>query len=168
MKPIKYLFSFLQKIAVSGFITMLLMLATGCAVNLQDYTAMTVQSVVHDKNKIYADGYAALSVQKADTHAQRVILAVKASKLDAYKGLAEQVYGQYLDVNTTVSEMVVQSETFRAKVQGIIYGAKVDEHKPEGTDLYRTRLYLDKRIVDDIKKLYVASMAAQGSFATGL
>ena len=170
MKPIKYLFPFLHKLSVSGFITMLLMLTTGCAVNLQDFNAATVQSVVNDKNKIYADGYAAISVQKADTLAQQVILAVKASKLDAYKGLAEQVYGQYLDVDTTVSETVVQSETFRAKVQGILYGAKVEFVGPHrGSDaLYVTRLALEKRVVDDIRKLYVASMSAQGSFATGL
>ena len=170
MKPIKYLFPFLHKISVSGFITMLLMLTTGCAGNLQDFNTTTVQSVIHDKNKITADGYAAISVQKADTLSQQVILAVKASKLDAYKGLAEQVYGQYLDVDTTVSEMVVQSETFRAKVQGILYGAKVEYVGPHGEsdDLYVTRLALDKRVVNDIRKLYVASMATQGSFATGL
>ena len=97
MKPIKYLFPFLHKLSVSGFITMLLMLTTGCAVNLQDFNAATVQSVVNDKNKIYADGYAAISVQKADTPAQQRILSIKASKLDAYKVLMEQVYGQYLD-----------------------------------------------------------------------
>ena len=168
MKPIKYLFSFMHKISVSAFITMLLMLTTGCAVNLQDFNAATVQSVVNDKNKIFADGYAALSVQKADTHAQRVILAMKASKLDAYKGLAEQVYGQYLDVDTTVSEMVIQSDTFRAKVQGVIYSAKVEFVKPKGTEFYQTRLFLEDRVVNDIRKLYTASMSATGSFATGL
>ena len=167
MKPIKYLFPFLHKLSVSGFITMLLMLTTGCAVNLQDFNAATVQSVVNDKNKIYADGYAAISVQKADTLAQQVILAVKASKLDAYKGLAEQVYGQYLDANTTVSEMIVQSDTFRAKVQGVIYGAKLVSITPVGDDTYETTLSLSNSVVDDLRKLYLASMTSQGSFITG-
>ena len=167
MKPIKYLFPFLHKLSVSGFITMLLMLTTGCAVNLQDFNAATVQSVVNDKNKIYADGYAAISVQKADTLAQQVILAVKASKLDAYKGLAEQVYGQYLDANTTVCEMIVQSDTFRAKVQGVIYGAKLVSITPVGDDTYETTLSLSNSVVDDLRKLYLASMTSQGSFITG-
>ena len=170
MKPIKNFFSFLHKNSVSGFITMLLVMTTGCAVNMQDYNAALVQSVLDRNNNIIATGYAVISVQKADTLAQQVILAVKASKLDAYKGLAEQVYGQYLDVDTTVSETVVQSETFRAKVQGILYGAKVEYVGPhrESDDLYVTRLVLEKRVVDDIRKLYVASMATQGSFATSL
>ena len=128
-----------------------------------------MQSVVNDKNKIYADGYAAISVQKADTLAQQVILSIKASKLDAYKVLMEQVYGQYLDVDTTVSETIVQSETFRAKVQGILYGAKVEFVTPHrgSDDLYETTLSLSNSVVDDLRKLYVASMSAQGSFATG-
>ena len=167
MKPIKYLFPFLHKLSVSGFITMLLMLTTGCAVNLQDFNAATVQSVVNDKNKIYADGYAAISVQKADTPAQQRILSIKASKLDAYKVLMEQVYGQYLDANTTVSEMIVQSDTFRAKVQGVIYGAKLVSITPVGDDTYETTLSLSNSVVDDLRKLYLASMTSQGSFVTG-
>ena len=124
MKPIKNFFSFLHKNSVSGFITMLLVMTTGCAVNMQDYNAALVQSVLDRNNNIIATGYAVISVQKADTPAQQRILSIKASKLDAYKVLMEQVYGQYLDANTTVSEMIVQSDTFRAKVQGVIYGAK--------------------------------------------
>ena len=73
-------------------------------------------------------------------------------------------------MDTTVSEMVVQSETFRAKVQGILYGAQVEYVGPhrESDDLYVTVLSLDKRVVNDIRKLYVASMVTQGSFATSL
>ena len=114
MKPIKNFFAFLHKNSVSGFITMLLMLTTGFAVNMQDYNAALVQSVLDKNNNIIATGYAVISVQKADTPAQQRILSIKASKLDAYKVLMEQVYGQYLDANTTVSEMIVQSDTFRA------------------------------------------------------
>ena len=167
MKPIKYLFPFLHKLSVSGFITMLLMLTTGCAVNMQDYNAALVQSVLDKNNNIIATGYAVISVQKADTPAQQRILSIKASKLDAYKVLMEQVYGQYLDANTTVSEMIVQSDTFRAKVQGVIYGAKLVSITPVGDDTYETTLSLSNSVVDDLRKLYLASMTSQGSFVTG-
>ena len=167
MKPIKNFFSFLHKNSVSGFITMLLMLTTGCAVNLQDYNAALVQSVLDKNNNIIATGYAVISVQKADTPAQQRILSIKASKLDAYKVLMEQVYGQYLDANTTVSEMIVQSDTFRAKVQGVIYGAKLVSITPVGDDTYETTLSLSNSVVDDLRKLYLASMTSQGSFVTG-
>ena len=167
MKPIKNFFSFLHKNSVSGFITMLLMLTTGCAVNMQDYNAALVQSVLDRNNNIIATGYAVISVQKADTPAQQRILSIKASKLDAYKVLMEQVYGQYLDANTTVSEMIVQSDTFRAKVQGVIYGAKLVSITPVGDDTYETTLSLSNSVVDDLRKLYLASMTSQGSFVTG-
>ena len=167
MKPIKNFFSFLHKNSVSGFITMLLMLTTGCAVNMQDYNAALVQSVLDRNNNIIATGYAVISVQKADTPAQQRILSIKASKLDAYKVLMEQVYGQYLDANTTVSEMIVQSDTFRAKVQGVIYGAKLVSITPVGDDTYETTLSLSNSVVDDLRKLYLASMTSQGSFITG-
>ena len=167
MKPIKNFFSFLHKNSVSGFITMLLVMTTGCAVNMQDYNAALVQSVLDRNNNIIATGYAVISVQKADTPAQQRILSIKASKLDAYKVLMEQVYGQYLDANTTVSEMIVQSDTFRAKVQGVIYGAKLVSITPVGDDTYETTLSLSNTVVDDLRKLYLASMTSQGSFVTG-
>ncbi|GIR39816.1 MAG: LPP20 family lipoprotein [Pseudomonadota bacterium] len=167
MKPIKNFFSFLHKNSVSGFITMLLVMTTGCAVNMQDYNAALVQSVLDRNNNIIATGYAVISVQKADTPAQQRILSIKASKLDAYKVLMEQVYGQYLDANTTVSEMIVQSDTFRAKVQGVIYGAKLVSITPVGDDTYETTLSLSNSVVDDLRKLYLASMTSQGSFITG-
>ena len=167
MKPIKNFFSFLHKNSVRGFITMLLVLTTGCAVNMQDYNAALVQSVLDRNNNIIATGYAVISVQKADTPAQQRILSIKASKLDAYKVLMEQVYGQYLDANTTVSEMIVQSDTFRAKVQGVIYGAKLVSITPVGDDTYETTLSLSNSVVDDLRKLYLASMTSQGSFITG-
>ena len=146
---------------------MLLILTTGCAVNMQDYNAALVQSVLDKNNNIIATGYAVISVQKADTPAQQRILSIKASKLDAYKVLMEQVYGQYLDANTTVSEMIVQSDTFRAKVQGVIYGAKLVSITPVGDDTYETTLSLSNSVVDDLRKLYLASMTSQGSFVTG-
>ena len=167
MKPIKNFFSFLHKNSVSGFITMLLVMTTGCAVNMQNYNAALVQSVLDRNNNIIATGYAVISVQKADTPAQQRILSIKASKLDAYKVLMEQVYGQYLDANTTVSEMIVQSDTFRAKVQGVIYGAKLVSITPVGDDTYETTLSLSNSVVDDLRKLYLASMTSQGSFITG-
>ena len=77
------------------------------------------------------------------------------------------MYGQYWDANTTVSEMVVQSDTFRAKVQGVIYGAKLVSITPVGDNTYETTLSLKKNVVDDLRKLYLASMSSQGSFVTG-
>ena len=106
-----------------------------------------------------ATGYAVISVQKADTPAQQRILSIRASKLDAYRSLMEQVYGQYLDANTTVAQMVVQNDTFKARVQGVIYGAKLVSITPVGNDTYETSLSLSNDIVVDLRKLYLAEMS---------
>ena len=88
-------------------------------------------------------------------------MSIRASKLDAYRSLLEQVYGQYLDVNTTVGEMVVQSDTFRARVQGVIYGAKLVSITPVGDDTYTVTLSLDRSIVDDLRALYIDQMSGK-------
>jgi hypothetical protein len=113
-----------------------------------------------------ATGYAVVSVQKADTAAQQRLLSIRASKLDAYRTLMEQVYGQYLDANTTVAQMVVQSDTFRARVQGVVYGAKLVSITPVGDDTYETTLSLSTNIVNDLRRLYLASMSGQSSLAS--
>jgi hypothetical protein len=78
----------------------------------------------------------------------------------------EQVYGQYLDANTTVAEMVLQSDTFRARVQGVIYGAKLVSITPVGDDTYETTLSLSNEIVNDLRQLYLATMTSQNSLRT--
>ena len=136
---------------------------TSCATNMQAYNDAVIKSVVDKNQNLLATGYAVISVQKADTPAQQRLLSIRASKLDAYRSLMEQVYGQYLDVNTTVAQMVVQSDTFRARVQGVVYGAKLISITPVGDDTYETTLSLSNSIVNDLRKLYLAAMAGQQS-----
>jgi hypothetical protein len=100
-----------------------------------------------------------------DNPAQQRLLSIRASKLDAYRSLLEQVYGQYLDVNTTVGEMVVQSDTFRARVQGVIYGAQLVSITPVGDDTYTVTLSLSRSIVDDLRHLYIDQMSRKNSTA---
>ena len=130
---------------------------------MQAYNDAVVKSVIDKNQNLLATGYAVISVQKADTPAQQRLLSIRASKLDAYRSLMEQVYGQYLDANTTVAQMVVQSDTFRARVQGVVYGAKLISITPVGDDTYETTRSLSNSIVNDLRKLYLAAMAGQQS-----
>ncbi len=56
---------------------------------------------------------------------QRKLMAERAAKVDAYRNLAERVYGFYLDSETTVELYVVQRDIIRTKVDAFIRGAKV-------------------------------------------
>ena len=136
---------------------------SSCATNMQAYNDAVVKSVIDKNQNLLATGYAVISVQKADTPAQQRLLSIRASKLDAYRSLMEQVYGQYLDANTTVAQMVVQSDTSSARVKGVVYGAKLISITPVGDDTYETTLSLSNSIVNDLRKLYLAAMAGQQS-----
>jgi hypothetical protein len=77
-------------------------------------------------------------------------MAMRASKLDAYRELAEQVYGQRLEGSQSVSSLVVESETLKASVEGVIRGAEVVKAYPVGDDTYVTELSLDMKQVYDL------------------
>jgi hypothetical protein len=75
--------------------------------------------------------------------------------------LTEQVYGQQLDANTTIADMTVMSDTFRARVEGVVYGAVLVSITPVGDDTYETTLSLDRRIVNDLRSLYIAQLSTK-------
>ena len=60
------------------------------------------------------------------------------------RDLAEQIHGLKVEGNTTVIDLMVQNDTFRAVVKGIIRGAKTVRINPTGVDTYETVLEIDK------------------------
>lgn len=120
-----------------------------------------IQPLVEKRETLVATGYAVISVQNHRNPAQQRLLAIRASKLDAYRALTEQVYGQQLDATTTVADMTVMSDTFRTKVEGVIYGAVLVSITPVGDDTYETTLSLDQQVVRDLRALYLHQMAAR-------
>jgi hypothetical protein len=91
---------------------------------------------------LYASGFAPISLQKSSNETQRMLMAIKASKLAAYVELAEQVYGQQLSNKDSMSDLLINDQELKASVQGIIRGAKVVKSYPVG-DIYTTELQLD-------------------------
>ena len=133
----------------------------------QDKTVMPtpptsrISPLVEKRETLVATGYAVISVQNHKNPAQQRLLAIRASKLDAYRSLTEQVYGQQLDASTTVADMTVMSDTFRAKVEGVIYGATMVSITPVGEDTYETTMSLDQHVVRDLRALYLGQMASR-------
>jgi hypothetical protein len=139
---------------------MLGLFLTGCATNQEKYDNAILEAMVDQNRNILATGYAVISIQQHDNPAQQRLLSIRASKLDAYRTLMEQVYGQYLDANTTVAQMVVESDSFRARVQGVIYGAQLVSITPVGEDTYETTLSLKRGIVNDLRALYLEQLGS--------
>ncbi|MBY0418825.1 MAG: LPP20 family lipoprotein, partial [Pararheinheimera sp.] len=80
-----------------------------------------------------------------------------ASKLEAYRELAEQVYGQRIDAKANMQQMMVGNDQLSSSVSGIIRGARVVKTYPVG-DVYATELELDFKQVYD---LYLNSQPAR-------
>jgi hypothetical protein len=124
-------------------------------------SASMITPLVEKRETLVATGYAVVSIQNHKNPAQQRLLAIRASKLDAYRSLTEQVYGQQLDATTSVADMTIMSDTFRAKVEGVIYGAVLVSIAPVGDDTYETTLSLDQQVVRDLRTLYLSQLAAR-------
>ena len=123
--------------------------------------ATMVQPMIEKRDTLVGTGYAVISVQNHKLPAQQRLMAIRASKLEAYRSLTEQVYGQYLDATTTVADMMVKSDTFRSRVEGVIYGAVLVSITPVGDDTYETTMSLDKTVVGDLRALYLGQLTAR-------
>ena len=121
----------------------------------------TTVTLVERRESLTATGYAVISVQNHRLPAQQRLLAIRAAKLDAYRSLTEQVYGLRVDATATVADMVVQNDTFRSRVEGVIHGATLVSITPTGDDTYETTLSLDRAIVQDLRALYLGQLMAK-------
>jgi outer membrane protein FlgP len=154
--------SLLCLVTLAGCDTMPLNMPTAAQANTNAVTTSSmITPLVEKRETLVATGYAVISVQNHKNPAQQRLLAIRASKLDAYRSLTEQVYGQQLDATTTVADMTVMSDTFRAKVEGVIYGAVLVSIAPVGEDTYETTLSLDQHVVRDLRSLYLNQLAAR-------
>ena len=157
-----------MKRTTAFFMAISMLALTGCkSINLSMPTPSRdslslVRPVVEKRETITATGYAVVAVQNHKNPAQQRLMAIRASKLDAYRNLTEQVYGQQLDASSTVADMVVTNDTFRAKVEGVIYGARLVSITPVGEDTYETTLTLDRDVVQDLRIMYMGQVAAKG------
>lgn len=151
----------LTLVALTGCETIPLHAQTSSTAAVAAAPASMITPMVEKRETLVATGYAVISVQNHKNTAQQRLLAIRASKLDAYRSLTEQVYGQQLDATTTVADMTVMSDTFRAKVEGVIYGAVLVSIAPVGEDTYETTLSLDQHVVRDLRSLYLSQLAAR-------
>jgi hypothetical protein len=143
-----------------------LFLSTGCLQNLENSGFLNSNNNFLQKNSSDSDGivalkevfdssvekiptlsavgYAVVSSQPGKTNAQKRLMAIRSARMAAMRELAEQIHGIQLDSNTTVIDLMVQNDTFRAVVKGLIRGAKTVRINPTGVDTYETVLEIDR------------------------
>ncbi|NVK37469.1 MAG: LPP20 family lipoprotein [Gammaproteobacteria bacterium] len=71
-------------------------------------------------------GYGAINPKaKGQSKVQQRLMSIRASRLDAYRAMAERVYGTKISGSSTVRDLVVQNDSFRTYVDTFIHGARV-------------------------------------------
>lgn len=89
-----------------------------------------------------AVGYASISEQKGRNEDEKQVRAMRASKIDAYRELAEQVYGMRVSGRADLKDQRLGTELTSGAVDGVIRGAEVVRSYKVG-DSYVTELRLD-------------------------
>ena len=110
-----------------------LLLTSGC-VTKQYSTPGQVSST----DRVVGVGYAVINAQEGNSPEEKRLMAIKVSKLEAYRSLAEQLYGQYIESRGTLSNLKMGQEELVSRVEGLIVGARVVSIKPISTDSYQT------------------------------
>lgn len=87
-------------------------------------------------------GYAPISTQQGDNFDLQLLNAIKASKLEAYKELAEQIYGVLITAKNSVRSAHLTEDQIQSHVKGVVRGAQVLKSYHEG-DVYITEMVLN-------------------------
>lgn len=99
-------------------------------------------------------GFSAVSIQPGKNLNQKRIMAIKAARLDALRQLTEQIHGIQLTGSTKIAEAIVQSDTLRADIQGVILGARTVKIEPSSSDTYEVAVEIDRPLIDEIIRAY--------------
>jgi hypothetical protein len=87
-----------------------------------------------------AMGYGTSDIFSNYSPAQRRLISMRASKMDAYRNLAEQIYGVRIHGHTTVSAMAVKNDSYRTYIDAFLKGARVTSITAVDADTYETVL----------------------------
>ncbi len=120
--------AFAPSLAIAGLILSLLMPAC---------TTVTAPPLSIQPNRtLSAIGYG--TVEKSDKYSRSQIklMAMRASKMDAYRSLAEQLNGMQLRGQTKVDDMEVTYDSYQVFLNAYLRGARVKRTSPIGSDIY--------------------------------
>lgn len=101
---------------------------------------------------IVAVGFASIGAQSGKDPAQQRLMAARASKIDAYRNLAEQVYGVTIGSETILEDHKLQADAVRTRINGMLSGAELVSMEPLGSDSYQTTLRLPARQVAQLRQ----------------
>lgn len=121
------------------------LLLAGCAYTRPDkpVTDAAAEARPQPTVRLTAIGYGATSSFDGYTPGQRRLMAMRASKLDAYRALAEQIYGVRVVGNSTVSALASQNDGYRVYVNAFVRGSRLISVTPMADGNYETELEIE-------------------------
>ncbi|KXI24245.1 LPP20 family lipoprotein [Photobacterium sanguinicancri] len=105
---------------------------------------------IRDNDVLTAVGYASISEQRGRTLEEKQVRAMRASKIDAYRELTEQVYGMRISARAGMEDQQLGVENTDGAVDGIIRGARVIRSYPVG-DSYVTEMEVNLKTMERMK-----------------
>lgn len=126
---------------------MLLVAISGCSAS----NCALTPDLTNSNEMVFAVGYASISEQNGRTQEEKSLRAMRASKLDAYRELSEQIYGLRISATTSLSNQQLGPENTDGAVDGVIRGAKVIRSYPVG-DSYVTEMELNLGLMERMKQ----------------
>jgi len=95
---------------------------------------------------IRVKGYGTIQNAKKFNSAQKHLMGMRASKLDAYRAMAERVYGTALEGGSSIENLIMQDDRFKTYVDAFVHGAKVVSSEKKKDGIYETvlEMTLDK------------------------
>jgi hypothetical protein len=142
-------FSFNKKVLLRAGVIALTLCLSGCDSLITKHVEWeTIEPQSYPV--LNAVGYAPINAQIGLSPTAKRLMAIKASKLDAYRELAEQVYGQKVDGEQELSNLILTNNQLKSSVEGVIRGARVVKSYPVGDDTYATELELDMQVVHNL------------------
>jgi hypothetical protein len=96
-----------------------------------------------------ATGYGAVNTAACNgecdrvSPAQRKLLAMRAARLDAYRAMAEQVYGLRIEGGSTVGSLALKDDSFKVYIDAFIRGARVTNNVQREDGSYETTVEMD-------------------------
>lgn len=129
---------------------LLAVLLTACSGNrVVDYDTMQKPD---EFPVLKAVGYAVIDIQPGPSQSEKMLQAIRASKMDAYRELAEQLNGQQVRAHSSYKDLTQTANALDVSVAGMVRGARVVATYPRG-NTYATEMELDTRALYSLNQL---------------
>jgi len=102
---------------------------------------------------LLAFGFASITAQSGGDAALRRLQAARAAKLDAYRNLAEQLYGFEFAGESLIEDGRVREDRVRARLGGMIHGAEVVALETLGNDSYQATVRLPASRIAEAQRI---------------